>query len=973
MPTFQEVLLILQNFWTRQGCLLQQSFDTEVGAGTFNPESLLRCLGPEPYRVCHVEVCRRPADGRYGLNPNRLQQFHQFQVILKPSIEEAQQLYIASLSAIGLDVKKHDIRWIHDDWKSPTLGAWGLGWEVWCDGMEITQFTYFQSINEKPLHPIAVEITYGIERICLFQQKKKNVFDISFNQTLTYGDVFFQNEKEWSCYNFEEASPLFWKDLFEKELAESKRLVEKQLPIPAYTFAVKASHAFNMLEAMGAISTTARVDLIQKIRSLVCLCTSLYINKKNTSPSSPPNPSSPKTPLPSPVISKKRADVLLEIGSEELPPSFIPKALSYLEKTLFLFLKQKQLSFEKIETYGTPRRLAIFIKQLDSSTQEETLKKKGPSLSTAFDATGSPSLQGEKFFQSLRLPPCSLKQIQENQSEPFAIEKDTHLVAFIKTPKEETLTLLAKFLPHLIEQIPFEKKMRWAHFNTTYARPIRWLVALFGSQIIPFSVANISTTNITYGHRQIKPKPIKLRHAKKYVKKLRRKYVLVSPKERRAHIEKQLNKLEKKFSCKALFREKLISQTLYVTEYPTLKIYPFDKTFLSLPKELLSSEMANRQYYFPLQNSQKELISRFIVAIDTHVRDSILENNQSVLVARLTDAAFLFEQDKKRPFDATPLKGILFHQKLGTMYDKTKRIEALTTSLANRLKKRPPLRAAQLCKCDLTSLTVSEFPELQGVMGRYYAIYQKEPNDVALAIEEHWLPNSEKGEIPTSEGGAIVAMADKIDTLSSCYSIGLQATSSKDPYALKRCAIGVLRILIEKKWFLDLSGLGISEKAMLFLQKRLDKMLKEHFPLKEQVTIPLTVINPYDAYLRMQALYLFQQQKPLLFEKLLALYKRTNRVAENKKNPSFNYVLLKEEGEKLLYQKVLEVTTSIDKAIFEKNYEKALQELLQLEAPLAHFFSTVRILIDLESLKENRLALLQKVLSLIHKLIHFIE
>ena len=200
MSTFQNIITTLQKFWTDQGCLLQQSSDTETGAGTFNAESLLRCIGPEPYKVCHVEISRRPTDGRYGLNPNRLQQFHQFQVILKPSPAEIQKLYLKSLEAIGLDLSKHDIRFVHDDWESPTLGAWGLGWEVWCDGMEVTQFTYFQCVSGLEAKPVTVELAYGIERLAMFLQKKSNIFDILFNDELTYGEVFLQNEVEWRGY-----------------------------------------------------------------------------------------------------------------------------------------------------------------------------------------------------------------------------------------------------------------------------------------------------------------------------------------------------------------------------------------------------------------------------------------------------------------------------------------------------------------------------------------------------------------------------------------------------------------------------------------------------------------------------------------------------------------------------------------------------------------------------------------------------
>ena len=254
MLTFQDIITTLQKFWLDHGCNLCQSYEVEAGAGTFHPETFLRCLGPEPYNVVGAAISKRPTDGRYGLNPNRLQRFHQLQVIMKPSPNNFQNLYLESLESIGLKIKDHDIRFVHDDWESPTQGAWGLGWEVWCDGMEITQFTYFQSIGGQSLNPIAGEIAYGLERICMFLQGKDNVYDIAYSKTHTYGQIFLESEKQACHYNFEEANTNMWIDFFNAYEQESLKLLEKSLPNCAYDFAIKASHAFNMLDARGAIS-----------------------------------------------------------------------------------------------------------------------------------------------------------------------------------------------------------------------------------------------------------------------------------------------------------------------------------------------------------------------------------------------------------------------------------------------------------------------------------------------------------------------------------------------------------------------------------------------------------------------------------------------------------------------------------------------------------------------------------------------
>ncbi len=267
--SFQEITLGLQKFWSKHGCVILQPYDTEVGAGTFHPATTLRSLGPKPWKAAYVQPSRRPTDGRYGENPNRLQHYYQYQVILKPSPENVKQLYLKSLNAIGIDIKKHDIRFIEDDWESPTLGAAGLGWEVWCDGMEITQFTYFQQMASLECKPVPVELTYGLERICMFVQGKKNVFDIEWNEEgVKYKDIFFRSEKEFSAYNFEFANTETLLKNFELAEIECKSLLEKNLALPAYDQCLKASHFFNLLDARGVIGVAERTGFIGRIREL---------------------------------------------------------------------------------------------------------------------------------------------------------------------------------------------------------------------------------------------------------------------------------------------------------------------------------------------------------------------------------------------------------------------------------------------------------------------------------------------------------------------------------------------------------------------------------------------------------------------------------------------------------------------------------------------------------------------------------
>jgi glycyl-tRNA synthetase alpha chain len=278
--TFQELVLSLQKFWAEYGCVILQPYDVEVGAGTSNPATFLRVLGPEPWNAAYVEPTRRPADGRYGENPNRLQHYYQYQVILKPSPDTIQEIYLRSLERIGIDLLKHDIRFVEDDWESPTLGAWGLGWEVWLDGLEITQFTYFQQAGGIELKPVAGEITYGIERIAMFLQGVENVYELKWNERVTYGDVHHRSEVEWSIHNFEQADVPLHVRLFEQYERESLRLIEKGLVLPAYDYCLKCSHAFNILDARGAISVTERTHFIGRVRNLARRVAETYLKQR---------------------------------------------------------------------------------------------------------------------------------------------------------------------------------------------------------------------------------------------------------------------------------------------------------------------------------------------------------------------------------------------------------------------------------------------------------------------------------------------------------------------------------------------------------------------------------------------------------------------------------------------------------------------------------------------------------------------
>ncbi|MEI8301427.1 MAG: glycine--tRNA ligase subunit beta, partial [Chlamydiota bacterium] len=839
MRTFQELLITLTQFWADKGCTIHQGHDVEVGAGTFNPATFLRALGKEPYCGVYVEPSRRPQDGRYGENPNRLQVFHQMQVILKPSPFDIQKTYLQSLEALGFDLSKHDIRFVHDDWEGPTLGAWGLGWEVWIDGMEITQFTYFQAVGGLSLHPIMVEIAYGLERLAMILQNVNNVYQMQWDANLTYGDVCHQNEVEWSHYNFHEASTKMWFQHFQDFEQEAKQVLDKKLPIPAYDFVMKASHAFNMLEARGVLSVTERTGYITRIRELAKQTAECYVASRESQ--GYPLLKTAKLATQKPSIAEKHypynahahQDFLLEIGSEELPAGAIAAATLSLKRLLETLFKEHDLTFTKISTYGTPRRLTAIVKGLQEGTEDSSLEKKGPPISTAFDANGLLSEQGLGFLKTMHLPEISLKEVREHKSSNIVIKsvKDVEYLFVNYVEKGISVrSLLQKELPSLILQIHFPKKMRWADLDIAYARPLQWIVALYGEEVVPFELGNISSGNTSHGHAQLDKKTFQVKNVDHYLTSLKNHHVMLDPEERKSSIKEQLATIEKTLEAKALEVSKVLEEVINLSEWPMLTYAYFDPKFLKAPEDVLISEMVSHQRYFPLKK-QDRLLNAFVITADNTPSPMILKGNEKVLSARLSDGVFLFEEDIKTPLERfnQKLKSITFQKDLGSIFDKVERIIKHAHVLQTILKIGNPAivdRAALLCKADLSSLLVGEFPELQGIIGRDYALIHKENPEVAEAIKEHWLPRFEADLLPQTPTGIILSLADKCDNLIGYFSVGLKPSSSSDPYALRRQTLGILKILLEHKLSINLPRL-FEKLASHFSHKIENSMLQE--------------------------------------------------------------------------------------------------------------------------------------------------
>lgn len=1002
MHYLQDLIAKLTDFWAKKGCATHFGYDLETGAGTFNPITFFRSLGPEPYNAAYLEPSRRPSDGRYGTNPNRMQYFLQFQVILKPSPLNIQQLYLESLQAIGLDPKKHDIRFVHDDWKSPTLGAWGLGWEVWVDGMEASQFTYFQSFGGIELDVIPGEITYGFERLAMYLQNVDNVYDLKWNQDLTYGDIYHQNEVEWSTYNFEESNVNLWLTTFDLSEKETLTLLDKNLPIPAYDFVIKASHAFNMLDARGVISVSERTNYINRVRNLACRVAKQFLAQREKM--GYPLLKEVKEIKESKAIAHPSFDAhkidnfILEIKVEELPQTFIPIGIENLKKDLERFLKDHKIAYSNLSTYGSPRRLVAYIQDLAYGSSEEFSDRKGPQIDKAFNNLGLPTAIGCGFLDAQKLPHYSLKEIYEEVN-PFLRIEDVkgvkYLFAVQHKPSESTHAIFCKHMPSLILNLDFPKKMIWSDLKVAFPRPIQSLLAMHGKTEVPFSIAGITASNTTHGHPALAPEKITLKKATDYFEALENKHVIVDQSKREELILSQLSHIENLMSAKATHVSSVMKEVLYLCESPELICASFDEKYLEAPKELIELVLITHQRYFPLVDLQGNLLPHFVVCLDTKANETIKKGNQKAVSPRLSDGLFLFHQDLKYGLDhfAAKLKTITFQQEIGTLEAKAKRLlkeaELINQSLKLSASKKEQEMAALYLKADLASHVVFEFPELQGIMGKIYAEKAQLPTNVSEAIFQHWLPRFEEDELPTNSLGILYSLADKIDNLLASFLTGNIPTSSSDPFALRRQALGIIRILIEHKLHLPLREIlkksielfnlpkvdakHILEELVQFMESRAKTVLTSYKLKPDEIQAVLDIkhseLDIYDLFLRARSLHQFKEHA--LFESLLEVYKRAKGQLNIDIKKAVNSSLFCEKEEKTLYKHFVEIEAQFHNCLEQHLYSECFHLLATLHPHLASLFEHVKIMVDDEHLRMNRLALLHDIIALFNKLFNF--
>ena len=691
-------------------------------------------------------------------------------------------------------------------------------------------------------------------------------------------------------------------------------------------------------------------------------------------------------------------DALLEIGSEELPASYVEPALAQLLESIKKSLEQNQLPYQEIKGFATPRRLSVLIKKLNEKSAERTEEYSGPTLNIAKDAQGNFTQAAQGFAAKYNCPVEKLVIKKKEKGEYVCVEK--------KIPGRKAEDILKEVFPEAIKKISFPKSMVWEESLFSFARPIRNILAIFGNKVIKFSLAGVKTNNITYGLHTISRKKITISSPEKYETELRNNLVLVDPEKRKLEIKKVIEHSTKHFKGEALVDEDLLAEINYLIEHPVAVAGVFDQKYLKLPQEVLINCMRKKQKFFPVMN--KGILTNNFIGIRNGISENqnvVKEGYERVLSARLSDAEFFFHQDTRTPLESKieKLKGVVFHQKLGTVYEKLQRVKIIAQFINDKLSEGKPApcvdkavleQACNLSKADLVTEMVFEYPEMQGTVGRIYAEYEKLPKEVSKAIEEHYKPLTADGKLPVSETGIIIALADKIDTLAGYFSIGILPSGSADPYALRRLAAGVLRIILEKKLPVSIKDvINVSIKNMEqnkimtnnqalsqlmdFFRSRLENILETEGCKFDEIraVLALGFDDLKDVQERLDALKKIRKMPD--FEPLAAAFKRTANILKQAKKNNFavsdtvDENLFKEEAEKKLYLSIRNIEGKVKTFMEAKDYMSVLKEMVTIKPDVDDFFIKVMVMAEDSLLRQNRLSILKYIENLFFKVLDF--
>lgn len=676
-------------------------------------------------------------------------------------------------------------------------------------------------------------------------------------------------------------------------------------------------------------------------------------------------------------------NLLLEIGTEEIPAKFMPPALRQLKELTERKFKEARLHFEEIKTYGTPRRIVLFVKGLPEVQKDLIEEVKGPSAKVAYDGEGNPSKAAMGFArgQGVDIKDLTIRET-ENGAYVFALKK---------VAGQPVNQVLRELLPQLVLGINFPKPMRWGNNDIKYARPIRWLTALFGNEVIVFKIGDVASGNISRGHRFLGSDKIEIPDAEKYFELMEKNFVVVDPDLRKEMIIKQIKELAFSVNGRVELDQDLLEEIVFLVEYPTALMGGFAEKYLAIPKEAVITPMKEHQRYFPVLTGTGSLMPKFITVRNGNSQylDIVQAGNEKVLEARLADAKFFYDEDQKRKLEeyVDKLRAIVFQESLGTIYEKVERIMQGVKTLSQTLNldkgvEERALRAAYLSKADLVTNMVYEFPELQGIMGEKYALLSGENQLVARAIFEHYLPRNAEDILPETLEGTLVSIADKIDTIAGCFAVGIEPTGSQDPYALRRQAAGICNIILDKGLDLPLTTLIVQaldnyqdklnlEKAKLtkniysFFEQRVRNILVEAGHRYDVIEAIITTgyDNLNDTLLRAQAVEKVKGTE--IFNKLLTAFTRANNLAKKAESDIVDENYLIETVEKELYNRLIKTQQELTHTIEQKDYTKALTLVAQLEEAINAFFEGVMVMAEDEKIKANRLAILRKITKLV--------
>ena len=676
--------------------------------------------------------------------------------------------------------------------------------------------------------------------------------------------------------------------------------------------------------------------------------------------------------------------LLLEIGTEEVPAHVMPGILSQLKENAAKTFEELRIEYKNIKTLGTPRRSALLVEGLAEQQADLSKENRGPAVNIAFDADGNPTKAAQGFARGQGVKPEEL------------VTKDGYVYAMVHEKGGQTVDLLGETLKGLVDGLNFPNNMHWADLDYKFIRPLRWLVALYGQDVIDFEVANVKSGRTSRGHRFLSEGDFEIGNAEDYVEACRKASIIVDQNERCEMIRQQIAEVAAANGGQAEVNEDLLEEVLYLVEYPTALCGKFDEKYLALPAEAVITPMRDHQRYFPVLKDGK-LLPLFITIRNggkEHL-ETVQHGNERVLRARLEDAQFFFDEDRKKTLEqhGEKLKTVVFQDGLGTIYDKALRLEVLAGYIAdaigaNEQDKKDAVRAAKLAKADLVTGMVTEFTELQGVMGREYALLDGETKAVAQAIDEHYMPRFAGDSQPASVAGRIVSLADKIDTIVGTFSRGLIPTGSQDPFALRRQALGIVNMLKEAQYHISLSQLVAKAMELLkiadagqqaklqndvadFMKLRLKNVLADagiRYDVVDAVFV--TVDDIYGVFRRAQAVNEAVKQD---MEKTIQAFVRTGNIARKAEDvqAAVEADLLAEQVEKDLYKAHEAAASKVEKEIVAQDYAGAIATLSQLAAPIDAFFDGVMVMDKDEKIKNNRLGLLKLVDNLICQVADF--